>query len=188
MFLSRSVPIYNACLCMVDSVLFYYYLLPLPLPSLTLGCAISVGPRYVCVCLSVWYSSSAPTVSSFRAQCQQRLSGDGPVKDAPGCVFLPLQSQRGGLMCSHASQCVSLAPSSSKRNTFHTRCYLRFLPLRDGWLFILPPPPVQGGGCVHSCARDVRALRVCVCGDGGQSARGTGRESSWNHSLCKTAG
>lgn len=58
----------------------------------------------VCVCLfeCVIFIKCTNSVL-LRAQCQQRLSGDGPVKDAPGCVFFPPQSQRGGLMCSSAT-------------------------------------------------------------------------------------
>lgn len=94
----------------------------------------------VCVCLfeCVIFIKCTNSVL-LRAQCQQRLSGDGPVKDAPGCVFFPstVTTRRPDVFVCHnttafASQCVSLAPSPSKRNTFHTRCYLRFLPLRDG--------------------------------------------------------
>lgn len=137
-------------------------------PSLTLGCTISVGIS--CVCVSVW-------VCDIHQVHQQRPpSGPvstktirvGPVKDAPGCVFFPstVTTRRPDVFVCHdttacASQCVSLAPSPSKRNTFHTCCYLRFLPLRDGWLLILPPPPVQGG-CALMCER-MCVLCMCVC-------------------------
>lgn len=72
-------------------------------PSLTLGCTISVGISCVCVCLSVWYSSSAPTASSFGPSVNKDYQETAQWKMHLGVFFFPPQSQRGGLMCSSAT-------------------------------------------------------------------------------------
>lgn len=57
----------------------------------------------VCVCLSVWYSSSAPTASSFGPSVNKDYQETAQWKMHLGVFFFPPQSQRGGLMCSSAT-------------------------------------------------------------------------------------
>ena len=107
-------------------------------PSLTLGCTISVGPGMcvcvcVCVCVSVWLCDI------HQAHQQHPPSGPVSTKTIRGrpcerctwvCFFPPstVTTRRPDVFVRYGttactSQRVSLAPSSSKRKTFHARCY-----------------------------------------------------------------
>lgn len=132
----------------------------------------------VCVCLSVWYSSSAPTASSFGPSVNKDYQETAQWKMHLG-VFFSLHSHNEEAWCVRLPQhngvritvCEPRTVALKKKYISHSLLPAFLAPSR--WMTPHTPTAACAGGVCAHVREDVCALHVCVCaGMGGRAHEG----------------
>lgn len=138
----------------------------------------------VCVCLSVWYSSSAPTASSFGPSVNKDYQETAQWKMHLG-VFFSLHSHNEEAWCVRLPQhngvritvCEPRTVALKKKYISHSLLPAFLAPSR--WMTPHTPTAACAGGVCAHVREDVCALHVCVCVRGWRAERmrdGTGEQ------------
>lgn len=132
----------------------------------------------VCVCLSVWYSSSAPTASSFGPSVNKDYQETAQWKMHLG-VFFSLHSHNEEAWCVRLPRhtgvritvCEPRTVALKKKYISHSLLPAFLAPSR--WMTPHTPTAACAGGVCAHVREDVCALHVCVCaGMGGRAHEG----------------
>lgn len=132
----------------------------------------------VCVCLSVWYSSSAPTASSFGPSANKDYQG-WPSERCTWVCFFSLHSHNEEAWCVRLPRhngvritvCEPRTVALKKKYISHLLLPAFLAPSR--WMTPHTPTAACAGGVCAHVREDVCALHVCVCaGMGGRAHEG----------------